>query len=140
MTDEGTFFFDLALFSAQQTCHTKIPLIFFAGLPVALFRRQQVIQIYHYLCNSIQNYQLSLTFCVHTNTELLVCSSVYTSCSDWESCNSAICPCCLEEMSVFSWLFFPSAHLQKLISLVSVDGRGRECFPIFSHCSFPVKT
>lgn len=58
-----------------------------------------------------------------------------------ERCKSAICPCCLEEMGVFfSWLFFPLAHLQKLIFLVSVDGRGRECFPILSHCSFPVKT
>lgn len=60
-------------------------------------------------------------------------------CNDWESCSSAIC--CLEEMGVLlRLLFFPLAHLLKLISLLVKLGRGRECFSFLCHCSFPVKT
>lgn len=56
----------------------KSPPFFFSGLPVPLFPRQQVIQIKDYLCISIQYCHLSLIFCVCTNTELLVCTSIYT--------------------------------------------------------------
>lgn len=62
-----------------QYYHAKIPLNFFSGLPVPLFPRQQVIQINHYLCISIQYCHLSLISCVRTDAKLLVCTSVCTS-------------------------------------------------------------